>query len=326
MPPPRRAIPPAVRQLEAGVAPSGLAGLRTRPAPTMRPAAAPAARSDASKDTDTGSGRLFGVSAPLGRDDQAASQPGWRAEAHTPWLEGCRARGVASWQEEPGHGSDGARIPLSSTPTPSETPGRVVLGLLGGIGSGKSFVAGRIAAVAGATVIDADREAHAALAACAADGSLAEALGPEFVEDGRPQVERLGARVFEDAALLKALERLLHPHVHASIRKAVLAHRAGEGADVLVLDVPLLLETGLDRDCDVLWYVELPDALRLERAEARGISAEEIERRESFQTPRTRKRARADRLIHNDVEPEALDDQIRKGLHALGVELPPTTA
>jgi dephospho-CoA kinase len=128
--------------------------------------------------------------------------------------------------------------------------------------------------------------------------------------------------VFEDPTLLRKLERLLHPHVHAAIRKAIAEHRTGKGAAVLVIDAPLLIEVGLDRDCDVLWYVDVPEELRLARAERRGMTSEELRRRESFQTPRARKRARADRIIQNDVDDGALDAQIREGLQALGVWTP----
>ena len=96
-------------------------------------------------------------------------------------------------------------------------------------------------------------------------------------------------------------------------------HRAGEGPPLLVLDAALLIEVGLDRQCDALWYVDAPEALRAERAAARGLTLEEIRLREAFQSPAERKRARADRVIHNDVDDDALDGQVIEGLEALGV-------
>ncbi|MDF1702815.1 MAG: dephospho-CoA kinase [Planctomycetota bacterium] len=188
---------------------------------------------------------------------------------------------------------------LTSASTPA-TP-RVVLGMLGGVGSGKSHVARRLAALGPGRGVAADALAHAA-----ADGRLAEVLGSEFVHAGQPDVAALGARAFEDPAFLKALEALIHPAVHAAILAELARFEAETAPPVLVLDVPLLIEVGLDRHCATLWFVET-------------LSLEEIPRREAFQPPLERTRARADRVIHNDVEPDALDDQVRTGLTALGI-------
>jgi dephospho-CoA kinase len=191
--------------------------------------------------------------------------------------------------------------------------------MLGGIGAGKSHVARRAAALAPGHVVDADAIAHEALRLFARDGRLAEAVGAEFVKDGAPDVEALGARAFTEPALLRKLERLIHPHCHSAIREAIRDHREGSGAPLLVLDVALLIEVGLDRQCDALWYVEVPDDLRTERAGHRGLSLEQLQRREAFQSPKERKRARADLVIRNDVDPDALDRQILAGLDSLGI-------
>lgn len=199
---------------------------------------------------------------------------------------------------------------------------KVVLGLLGGIASGKSHVAQRTAALAGGALVDADALAHEALHACAADGRLATELGPEFVQNGRADVQRLGARAFEDADLLRRLERLVHPFCHTRIKDAVERHRAGEGPALLVLDVALLLEVGLDRHCDALWFIEVSDEVRVERAAGRGLTHDQIRLRETFQTPTERKRARADLVIRNDVDDAELDRQILAGLADLGLAPP----
>lgn len=198
--------------------------------------------------------------------------------------------------------------------------------MLGGIASGKSHVARRTAALAGGEVVDADALAHEALRAQAAEGRLAEALGAQFVRDGQPDVEALGERVFEDPALLRRLERLVHPYCHARIQEAVERHRAGSGRALLVLDVALLIETGLDRSCDALWYVEAPDEVRAERAGRRGLTLDQIRRRESYQTATARKRARADLVIRNDVDDAELDRQILAGLETLGIRGRPQPA
>ena len=206
-------------------------------------------------------------------------------------------------------------------PHPSPAGPRLVLGMLGGVGSGKSHVARRAAALGPGCVVDADVLAREALEAAAADGRLAATLGAAYVRDGRPDVAALGRRAFEDAGFLRALESLVHPAVHARIQEALAAfHDAEDGDPLLVLDVPLLIEVGLDRRCDALWFVETPDDLRAERGAARGLTLAEIRRREAHQTPLERKRARADRVIDNTVGADALDAQVREGLVALGLE------
>lgn len=206
----------------------------------------------------------------------------------------------------------------------SLTQARIVLGLLGGIGAGKSFVARRAADLAPGTVVDADALAHEALRTFARDGRLAEAVGPEFVkaadgEDPAPDVALLGERAFNEPALLRRLERLVHPYCHAAIKEAIVEHREGSGPPLLVLDVALLIEVGLDRQCDALWFVDAPDTLRAQRAGRRGLSLQQLQRREAFQSPRERKRARADLVIRNDVEDDELDRQILQGLAGLGI-------
>lgn len=202
---------------------------------------------------------------------------------------------------------------------------RVVLGLLGGIASGKTHVARTLATLTPVRIVDADSLAHEALDQCARDGRLAAHMGPEYVtEEGTADRGALAAEVFANPARLRRLERLVHPMVMAAIRHAIQNHRRGEGPPVLVLDVPLLIEVGLDRRCDALWFVQVPETLRLERAQRlRGLSAEEVARRERAQSPLRRKRARADCIIHNDVTEAALREQLRGCLDSVGV---PTTA
>ena len=203
--------------------------------------------------------------------------------------------------------------------TSGTTTARPIIGLLGGIGAGKSHVAGRVAALGPGRVVDADGLARTALEAVAADGRLAERFGEDVVADGKPDRRALAARVFRNPSELRRLERLVHPQIQTKVRSMIHDHRAGQGPRVLVLDVPLLIEVGLDRRCDTLWFVDVPHDVRVARCRARGMDEEEMERRASFQSPLDRKRARADTVIDNHVEPEALDDQIRAALAQLGV-------
>lgn len=197
-------------------------------------------------------------------------------------------------------------------------PRRTVLGLLGAVASGKSHVARRLAALGPGRVLEADALAHAALEEAARDGRLAAALGPAALRpDGHPDREALRARAHADPAVLRALEGLTHPRVRQQVAEAVAAHRRGEGPPLLVLDIPLLLESGLDALCDELWLVEVPEPVRLRRAAARGVSAADLERWERAQTPLAEKRRRARRVIRNDVPPAELDEQLVAAAAAL---------
>ncbi len=188
--------------------------------------------------------------------------------------------------------------------------------MLGGVASGKSHVASRIRALAHAEVEDADLLAREELLRVARDGRLEAALGAGFVDaDGRPRRDVIARRVFSEPSARVALERLVHPGVLQKIRDRILRHRRGEGASLLVLDVPLLAETGLDRRCDVLWFVEAPGGARRRRALERGMSIEQWEAREAAQMPLSTKRLRADAVVRND---DRLEERLRPLLQDLG--------
>jgi dephospho-CoA kinase len=199
---------------------------------------------------------------------------------------------------------------------------RVIVGLLGGIASGKSTVARLIERLGPGAVVDADVLAREALDACARDGRLATTLGDWAVRaDGTPDRKAIAKRVFSEPPALRALERLTHPAVTARIQSAVEDHRSGLGPRVLVLDVPLLIEVGLDRRCDELWFVEAPDAARFRRAAAGPLrlAEDEVVRRERAQSPLDRKKARADRVIENSGDEASLTQQVEAALRALGI-------
>lgn len=205
--------------------------------------------------------------------------------------------------------------------TPIPTP-RLVIGLLGGIASGKSTVAQAARRFADAAVVDADALARLALDECAKDGRLAATLGSWAVKpDGTPDRKAIAKRVFgAETRLLRDLERLTHPSILAKIDEAITDHRSGRGPALLVLDVPLLLETGLERRCDALWFVHVPDEERFARAEKRvGLSPDDVRRREEAQSPLDRKRARADLVIDNGGTSAATEVQVEKALKGLGI-------
>lgn len=190
-----------------------------------------------------------------------------------------------------------------------------IIGLLGAPGSGKSFVA-RTFAEQGAGVIDADRLARQALEEPAVREALRQWWGDAvFDAAGRVDRQAVGARVFEDAAALRRLESVVHPRVKAG--RAALRDRYAVDRSVVAIveDSPLLLEQGLDRECDVLVFVDAPRAVREQRVgETRGWSSAELARREKNQAPLDIKRDRADYVVNNSVERQLAHEQARRVL------------
>ena len=192
--------------------------------------------------------------------------------------------------------------PMSHRPPRSE-----IIGLLGGIGSGKSSVA-RLFAALGARVIDADALAHEALDDRDIRAAVRARWGPEvFGADGRVDRRALGRRVFADRRELARLTRLIHPRVR-SRAQALLKRWAGR---TVVLDVPLLLESPLRRAVTRWVFVRAPAAARARRtARTRGWNAGEFARRERFQAGLARKRRRADAMIDNGGTPAGTRRQV----------------
>jgi len=181
----------------------------------------------------------------------------------------------------------------------------MVVGLLGGIGSGKSTVASLLAE-SGAEVVDADRLAHQVLRTPSARSRVVSRFGSGVLgPDGEVDRKRLGDVVFSDRRSLEDLNAIIHPAVIEEVLARVRSHRAGArrspgGAEgLLVLDVPLLSESSLRNDCDALVFVDADREVRRERLRARGWDESEMERRESFQASLEEKRGMAGFRIDN---------------------------
>jgi dephospho-CoA kinase len=172
-----------------------------------------------------------------------------------------------------------------------------VTGLVGGIASGKSLVAGELQRL-GAARIDADALSHEVLREREVEGAVIERFGAEVrAPDGTVDRRALAGLVFGDSEALHDLEALLHPRIRARIAEALAGLPPGR---VVVLEAALLLENGLDRICDLVVAVEVPESLRTERAvRDRGWSAGEVGRREGHQLSAEEKTARADVVIPN---------------------------
>ena len=205
---------------------------------------------------------------------------------------------------------------------PREPQKAPVIGVLGGIASGKSHVAASIAGSGGA-VIDADELAHEVLASDEVTALVVKAFGEAALgRDGRADRGALAELVFSDAAQRERLEGWIHPRVRAKIQVALDEAKARNTGPV-VLDVPLLLENDAEHDlvaqCDHLVFVECDLDSREQRATAsRGWSPGEVTRREQAQLALAQKQARADHTIVNRGSLEDLDRAaklLREQLH-----------
>jgi len=188
-----------------------------------------------------------------------------------------------------------------------------VIGVTGGIGAGKSAVAEALRAL-GCVVSDSDAHARHVFGEAEVQRAMRERWGARACAGGDPSapVDRaaVGHIVFAEPAERVWLESVIHPRIHA-MREAEFAH-APAGTPALVIDAPLLLESGLGGVCDAIVFVEAPEALRLERVcRNRGWSEADWRRRESAQWPLDRKREAADHVVRNDGDPESLRAQVR---------------
>ena len=171
-----------------------------------------------------------------------------------------------------------------------------VLGLTGSLGMGKTTAA-RVLRRLGIPVHDADGEVHRLLGPGGAAVEAVEAAFPG-VKRGRA-IDRaaLGRLVFADPEALRRLEKILHPLVGKAERK-FLAQARRERRPLVVLDIPLLFETGSERRCDGVLVVSAPRAVQLARVMARpGMTKARLAAVEARQMPDAQKRRRADVVI-----------------------------
>jgi dephospho-CoA kinase len=184
------------------------------------------------------------------------------------------------------------------------------IGLLGGVASGKSLVAGMLVEL-GAGLLDADRTGHAVLAE---DTDVHTALrkrwggavfSPEGVVDRTIVATRVFANTPQAAADREFLEVLLHPRIRQRLEE-MRQHFAAEGKSAVVLDAPLLLEAGWGSLCNIILMIDVPREIRLDRARQRGWSEAEFSQREAAQLPVDEKRRAAHCVIENDGSIEEL--------------------
>jgi len=195
--------------------------------------------------------------------------------------------------------------------------GKPVIGLVGGIGSGKSRVAAAFAA-RGGKVISGDAAGHEALRQPEIRERVVRRWGQQVLDEKGEIDRRAVARVvFADPAELRALEEIVHPWIGRRLREEIAAAQSDPAVPFVVLDAAVMLEAGWNNVCDKLVYVDAPRAERLRRLAAqRGWTEKEVAARESNQLPRSEKITRADCVVDNSGPPEAaarqVDDLLRR--------------
>ncbi len=176
----------------------------------------------------------------------------------------------------------------------------IMIGLVGGVASGKSAAAAAFVRL-GAKTLDADRAGHLVLGLPKVRDAIRARWGDLMIAaDGEVDRLQLAQRVFiptpQGAEDKKYLESLIHPEIAKQIQKQTLAF-AAEGALAVILDAPLLIEAGWHDWCDVIVFVEASQELRTRRAVARGWTERHLEDREKAQLPLEQKRSHADFVI-----------------------------
>jgi len=194
----------------------------------------------------------------------------------------------------------------------------LLIGLTGNIGAGKTTVARHFAAW-GATLIDADLLARDAVApgTPALRAIVARWGAAVLAADGSLDRAALRTVVFADPAERAALDAIVHPEV-ARRRAAAVAAAAAHGDRLVICDIPLLFEAGLEKSVAGIVLVDAPRALRRERLmRDRGLDAAAAEAMIDAQWPSARKRARADWIVDNTGTPAELEARARVVFDAL---------
>jgi dephospho-CoA kinase len=190
-------------------------------------------------------------------------------------------------------------------------PRKPVVGILGGIGSGKSIVAAELGKL-GCAIIDSDKIAHRLLNEPSILEQIVEYFGGGVLGiDGAVDHRKLAKAAFADAEKIDKLNSIVHPAVLAEVEKKIEEIQKTGQAKAIVLDMPLLAEAGWDKRCDTLIFVKCDREKRLERAEKNGLlGPDELKKRENFQISLDTKAAIAENTVDNNSDLSALARQV----------------
>jgi dephospho-CoA kinase len=188
----------------------------------------------------------------------------------------------------------------------SEGRPKMVIGLVGTIGAGKTAVAALLAA-RGGVVVDGDKLGHAALERPGVRAELVARWGARILKpDGSINRRVVGGIVFADPAERKVLESVVFPVIGTMATEQVGTAMANPAARFLVLDAAVMFEAGWSGACDKVLFVDAPRPTRLARVANRGWTAADLAAREAAQMPAAEKKARSDAVVENTGTPAEL--------------------
>ena len=185
-----------------------------------------------------------------------------------------------------------------------------IIGILGGIGSGKSTIAAEFAKL-GCKVVDADKIAHELLDRKTVKEKIVGLFGEVVLDSsGRIEHKKLAGVVFASGDKLASLNRVIHPLVLARAEELIEQYNQQNQVKAIVLDMPLLVEVGWNRRCDRLIFVDCEQKIRAERAKKKDFGKNQIKIRENFQISLDNKASLADNTVQNNSDFSALVRQV----------------
>jgi dephospho-CoA kinase len=202
----------------------------------------------------------------------------------------------------------------------SATNTKPIIGLVGGMGSGKSRVAAELARYGG-RLISGDAIGHEALRQPELREKVVQRWGTDVLQsDGEIDRRKVAAIVFASTDERRALEEMLHPWIEQRIREQIQEAKADPACRFVILDAAVMLEAGWEGVCDRLVYVEAPREVRLRRlAEQRGWSTKDVVARENAQLSLTEKASRAHDAVDNSGSLAQLTPQVEALLRKWGL-------
>ena len=188
-----------------------------------------------------------------------------------------------------------------------------MIGLIGGIGAGKSTVAAELATL-GCAVIDGDEVGHELLTDESVKRQIRQRWGDEvFGAAGEVRRSRLGAIVFADADELAALNAILHPRIGQELKRRIGEARSQRDIEAVVVDAAVLIEAGWQGLCTVVVFVDAPRDARLDRVQVqRNWDDARLAAREKLQIALDKKRAMADHVLSNLASDPSFAQDVRE--------------
>ncbi len=175
-----------------------------------------------------------------------------------------------------------------------------VIGIIGGIASGKTTVAREFGKL-GCEVIEADKLAHEQLEKDEVKENVKEEFGEEVLENGNIDKKKLAEKVFSDPAKIKRLNGIIHPPVLQRTSELIKEYQSRNDVKGIVLDMPLLAEVGWDKNCDFVIFVDADEEIRRKRVRKSGkIDEKSLKNRENLQFLLDKKVSIADYIIENN--------------------------